>query len=84
MGIKQGTTMAIKHFISRGLQETGGRGLTALAPVEMGGAFLKAGPNMYVILYYRLLQNGMINAILMEDFGVEGNLYDVQDFCAGL
>jgi RHS repeat-associated protein len=84
MGIKQGATRAIKHFISRGIQETGGRGLIALAPVEMGGAFLKAGPNMYVILYYRLLQNGMINAILWEDFGIESDLYDLQDFRSGL
>jgi len=72
--------ISIRYAISGTLKDMGSRGLTALVPVNMGGAFLKAGPNMYVILYYRLLQHGMINAILREDFGIESDLYDLQDF----
>jgi RHS repeat-associated protein len=53
---------------------------TVFAPVSAGAAFLFAGPNMYTIMYYRMLQNGMINAILREDFGIDADLYDLQDF----
>lgn len=51
--------------------------------VSAGAGLIAAGPNMYYILYYRLLQHGMINAILREDFGEESNLYDYQDFLSG-
>jgi len=53
---------------------------TIFAPVSGGAAFLFAGKQMYNIMYLRMLQNGMINAILREDFGIEADLYDVQDF----
>ena len=53
---------------------------TVFAPLNAGAAFLFAGPSMYRIMYYRMLQDGMINAILREDFGIEADLYDLQDF----
>jgi len=65
---------AIKYYVPKAS--------SALSPVWAGAA--AAGPNMYVIAYYRLLQHGMINAILREDFGISSDLYDIQDFWAGL
>ena len=56
----------------------------ALKVFAGGAALIQAGPNMYNIAYYRLLQHGMINAIFREDFGISLDLYDYQDFLAGL
>jgi hypothetical protein len=54
-----------------------------LKVVSAGAGAVACGPNMYIIAYYRLLQHGMINAILREDFGIESDLYDYQDFLLG-
>jgi RHS repeat-associated protein len=67
---------AIKYYIPKGS--------SALLPVWGGAGFIAAGPNMYVITYYRLLQHGMINALWRDFFGYDLGLYDIQDFWAGL
>jgi len=59
-------------------------GGTAIAPLSVASGFLFAGPNMYHITYYRLLQHGMINALWRDMFGYDLGLYDIQDFRAGL
>jgi len=41
-------------------------------------------PDICGIMFYRLLQHGMINAVLREDFGVNSDFYDIQDYRAGL
>ncbi|MGD0077499.1 MAG: RHS repeat-associated core domain-containing protein [Sedimentisphaerales bacterium] len=82
--VEEGSDMLAEHIGERLVEETSGMALDALIPLDMGGAFLQAGPNMYVILYYRLLENGMINSIIMEDFGDESDLYDFQDASNGL
>ena len=55
----------------------------ALKVVSAGAGIIAAAPNILRILQYQMLQNGMINAILREDFGVESDLYDYQDFQLG-
>ena len=68
---------AIRYYLTIGSS-------SVLKPVWAGAGAASCGPNMYVIAYYRLLQHGMINAILREDFGESSDLYDIQDLWAGL
>jgi len=56
----------------------------AYAVFSASAGLVSVSPNILLIMDYQMLRNGMINAILREDFGIESDLYDYQDFLLGL
>ena len=61
-----------------------GHGSAAFVPITAGTSLLFAGPNMYVITYYHLLESALMNSLWYDLFGYDLGLYDIVDFQAGL